>query len=354
MKPDVLGFMYPEVDVAKCIECGLCENVCQFKAEYNRYDNYTQPQAYAVRHRSSDIVSTSQTAGATMAIVDTFLEDDGIVYGAAYDSVFRVVHRAVSTKDEARLFQGSKYVQSNLTGIFPQVKDDLRRGNRVLFFGTSCQVAGLKSYIPNRLHDHLFSVDLICHGVPSPALWQSYLEYLEDKYQSKLTSVNFRDKRFGWHRCYETFKFSNGTEVIRRSFDHLFFIDICSRLSCESCPYTNLQRVGDLTIGDFWGWENNHDIWCDDKGVNLCLVNSDKGATLFKGMQGHIESMSCDIADIFQPQLCKPMLANPMRLSFEDDFRRKGFEYVGKKYGDMGLKFKVKVLLSNIKHRMFK
>lgn len=354
MKPDALGFSYPEVDINKCTECGLCEKVCQFKTGYNRYDNYDQPKAYAVRHKSADVLATSQTAGATIAIIDAFLAEGGIVYGAAYDSAFRVIHRGAATKEDARSFQGSKYVQSDLTGIFPQIKEELQNGTRVLFFGTSCQVAGLKSYIPNKLHANLHTVDLICHGVPSPALWQSYLEYLERKYQSKLIAVNFRDKRFGWHKCYETFQFTNSKEVTRRSFDHLFFIDICSRLSCESCPYTNLQRVGDLTIGDFWGWEKLHDQWCDDKGVNICLVNSDKGAKLFSEMKDNIESISCNLTEILQPQLQKPMVANPERLSFEDDFARNGFEYVAKKYGDMGFKYKAKVFLSNIKHKIIK
>lgn len=354
LKSDALGFIYPEVDTTKCSECGLCENVCQFKADYIRYDNFAQPQAYAVRHKSDDILATSQTAGATMAFIDAFLEEPGIVYGATYDSAFRVIHHAVKTKADARLFQGSKYVQSDIRGIFPQIKDYLQKGSRVLFFGTPCQVAGLKSYIPNKLHVNLFTVDLICHGVPSPALWQSYLEYLEGKSQSNLTAVNFRDKRFGWHKCYETFKFSNGTEVTRRSFDHLFFIDICSRLSCEKCPYTNLSRVGDLTVGDFWGWENNHSHWCDDKGVNLCLVNSDKGATLFGKLEHTIESMQCNLVEILQPQLQNSMKANPNRIKFEEDFCRNGFEYVSKKYGDMGLIHKAKVLLSNIRHLILK
>lgn len=354
MRPDALGFMYPDVNATKCTECGLCEKVCQFKADYDRYENYAQPLAYAVRHKSKDIFESSQTAGASMAIIDAFLEDGGIVYGASYDSEFQVIHTGVQSKEDARSFQGSKYVQSNLTGIFPQIRENLQKGSQVLFFGTPCQIAGLKSFIPKRLHTNLYTVDLICHGVPSPKLWQSYLKYLENKYRSKLTNVNFRDKRFGWHECFEMFQFKDGTEVSRRSFDHLFFLGICSRLSCEICPYTNLLRVGDLTIGDFWGWEKNHNQWCDDKGVNLCLINSDKGVKLFDKMKDSIASIPCDLTEILQPQLQKPMVANPKRLSFEDDFSRKGFGYVGKKYGDLGLKHKAIVRLQNIKHKIFR
>lgn len=208
MQPDALGFLYPVVDTQKCVDCGLCEKVCAFHDDYDKSLNLSQPLAYGARHKDMNEVATSRSGAAFIAISDYILENGGVVYGAGYTDHFRVVHKRVTTKEQRNEFKGSKYVQSDLTGVFRQVKQDLKAGLVVLFSGTPCQTAGLHSYVGRRLRDNLFLVDIVCHGVPGPYIWRDYLTYLEKKHGSEICYVNFRDKdEFGWAAHRETFKF---------------------------------------------------------------------------------------------------------------------------------------------------
>ena len=211
MQPDSMGFQYPVVDKDKCVDCGLCEKVCAFNDNYDTSLNLSQPIAYGARHKDMHEVETSRSGAAFIAISDYVLENGGVVYGAGYTDHFRVVHKRAVTKEERNEFKGSKYVQSDLHGVFRQVKKDLKDGLTVLFSGTPCQTAGLNSYIGKKLRENLILVDIICHGVPGPYLWRDYLAYLEKKQGDRICWVNFRDKQeYGWAAHHETFKFENG------------------------------------------------------------------------------------------------------------------------------------------------
>ena len=208
MKPDNLGFLYPEVDTSKCSDCGLCEKVCAFHDNYDKSLNLPTPNAYAARHKDMKEVETSRSGAAFIAISDYIIENGGVVYGAGYTDHFRVVHKRAVTKEERNEFKGSKYVQSDLNSVFRQVKDDLKNGKVVMFSGTPCQTAGLHSFIGKKLRENLFLVDIVCHGVPGSFIWRDYLSYLEKKHGSEIYYVNFRDKNmFGWKAHKETFKF---------------------------------------------------------------------------------------------------------------------------------------------------
>lgn len=211
MKPDALGFLYPVVNNDKCVDCGLCEKVCAFNENYDKSLNLEKPLAYAARHKNMKEVETSRSGAAFIAISDYILEHGGVVYGAGYTDHFRVVHKRATTKEERDEFKGSKYVQSDLQGVFRQVKKDLKDGMTVLFSGTPCQTSGLASYIGTKLRTNLYLVDIVCHGVPGPNIWRDYITYLEKKQGSRICWVNFRDKQlFGWTAHKETFKFENG------------------------------------------------------------------------------------------------------------------------------------------------
>lgn len=208
MEPTPLGFLYPKVDVSKCVECGLCEKVCQFNDNYDRSLNLSEPIAYAARHKDMNEIMKSRSGAAFAAISDYILEQGGVVYGAGYKDHFRVAHKRATTKEERDEFRGSKYVQSDLTGVFKSVKGDLKKGLTVLFSGTPCQTAGLNSFVGKRLRENLILIDIVCHGVPGPYLWRDYLSYLEKKMGSEAYYVNFRDKEeYGWQNHVESFKF---------------------------------------------------------------------------------------------------------------------------------------------------
>lgn len=216
MEPDALGFLYPKVDESKCVECGLCEKVCAFNDNYDKSLNLPQPDAYAVRHKDMNEVMKSRSGAAFAAISDYILEQGGVVYGAGYKDHFRVAHKRATTKEERDEFRGSKYVQSDLTGVFRMVKQDLKNGLTVLFSGTPCQTSGLNSYVGKKLRENLVLIDIVCHGVPGPFLWRDYLKYIEDKQGDIVTVVNFRDKeQYGWADHKETFKFKMG-ETVRK------------------------------------------------------------------------------------------------------------------------------------------
>lgn len=340
MEPDVLGFLYPKVDETKCVECGLCEKVCQFKDNYDCSLNLNKPIAYAVRHKDLDEVMKSRSGAAFVAISNFVLEKGGVVYGAGYKEHFRVVHKRATTKEERDEFRGSKYVQSDLTGIFRQVKTDLKNGLTVLFSGTPCQTAGLNSYIGKKTRENLILVDIVCHGVPGPYLWRDYIAYLEKKQSDKIVVVNFRDKElFGWKAHKESYVFKNGE---KKTFKYIFYKHIMFRHSCEKCYYTNLQRPSDITLADFWGWENNvPGMNDDDKGINLLLVNTEKGKVIFNATRNSLIVREVVVEKSLQPNLRYPSFAHPERNAFETDYQKCGFEYVMKHYGNVGWRYQI-------------
>ena len=278
MKPDSLGFLYPEVDINKCTNCGLCEKVCAFNDNYDKSLNFDKPKAYGARHKDIHEVETSRSGAAFIAISDWVLEQGGIVYGVGYEEHFKVVHKRATSKEQRNEFKGSKYVQSYLGDIFIQVKNDLKDGKIVLFSGTPCQTSGLNSFIGKKLRTNLILVDVVCHGVPSPNIWRDYIAFYEKKYKRKISSVDFRDKKeYGWNTHKETFILDNGIKISPKyhPWSTLFCNVIMYRQSCENCFFCNTIRPSDITIADFWGWEKtNPGFNLDNKGVSLLLINT--------------------------------------------------------------------------------
>ena len=346
MVPDSLGFLYPKTNAELCMNCGLCDRVCQFHEKYERYDNYDTPYAFQFRLLQEDQLKKSQSGGAFFAIADRFIASGGIVYGAAFTNTWRVTHqKAVDNQSLSRL-RMSKYVQSDVRGIFSQIKKELKNGNSVLFSGTACQVAGLKSSVPKQLHEKLFCIDIICHGVPSPKIWEDYLAYLQNLRGSHIVRACFRDKRFGWHGARESFLYENGKEDFRKTNNYLYFSGLSMRESCSHCHFTNLKRVGDISVGDQWGLSKDSP-YEDDKGLSLVLVNSEKGKQIFECIEKNAQKIS--LQDCIQPQLCHPASLNPAHQKFVRDYETKGFLYVAKKFGDLGWRYKWKCFISQIK-----
>lgn len=343
MKPDALGFLYPEVNKEKCVDCGLCEKVCAFNDHYDTSLNLDQPIAYGARHKDMNEVETSRSGAAFIAISDYILEQGGVVYGAGYTDHFRVVHKRATTKEERNEFKGSKYVQSDMNTVFRQVKKDLRDGLTVLFSGTPCQTSGLNSYVGKRLRENLFLVDIVCHGVPSPFMWRDYIAYLEKKQGVPIVWVNFRDKqKYGWTAHHETFKFLRQTKKI--SFNFCFYKPIMFRKSCGKCHFTNTKRPSDITIADFWGWEKTAPNFnADNKGVSLILLNSETGRKLFEAVRDKMNIFPAKLGDCLQPNMIHPSEIHPKRDQFEKDYSQNGFRYVYKKYDEKGWRYRTSV-----------
>ncbi len=350
MKPDVMGFLYPSVDEANCIECGLCEKVCAFNDAYDTSMNLPQPLVYAARHKDIKEVETSRSGASFIAISDHILENGGVVYGAGYADHFRVVHKRATTKADRDEFKGSKYVQSDMTGVFRQVREDLKGGLTVLFSGTPCQTAGLNSFVGKKLRENLILIDIVCHGVPSPFLWRDYLSYIEGKYGERIEWVNFRDKGlFGWTAHKESFGLKDKV-VSMRTFTYLFYRHLMFRHSCGKCKYTNLKRPSDVTLADFWGWEKTDpNLNADDKGVSLVFCNTEKGREIFDIVADRMNVIPVELNNCMQHNLKSPSKMNAHRMDFERSYERNGFEYVMTHYGDIGWRYRVRCILVNVK-----
>lgn len=334
MQRDDEGFLYPVIEQSKCIDCEKCVEVCPIASGKDYKANHT-PKFYAAKHKSEDVLMKSTSGGAFTAISDAVLAEGGTIYGADFDHEFNVVHRRAENEDQRNRMRISKYAQSDLGDIFLQVREDLANKRSVLFTGTPCQVAGLRAFIGNSpLAQNLYLCDLICHSIPSPLVWRDYKSILEKEFGGKLVEVQFRSKMVDWKRGNSNksfmFKTSNSNEIHTDDrFYKLFFgAKTIMRPSCETCRYTDIHRVSDITIADYWGIEKYAPQWMDTKGVSLVLVNTAKGAKIFE---------KCNVALMTEERAAKEALAEQQRLSrpvkytenrkeFWDNYKKHGLE----------------------------
>ena len=258
---------------------------------------------FGVKHKNESVRAASRSGGFFTAASDAVLDAGGIVYGVALDERFRAVHRRAETKAERDLFRGSKYVQDDVGLIFEQVEEDLKNGLTVLFSGVPCQNDGLLNYLRLKNADtkNLITLEILCHGAPSPKVWQ---DFLNTKYEfDAIEKVDFRDKKnFGWRDHVETVTV-NGEEISSKEYTGLFYSHVMLRQSCFHCYYKRPERVSDITIGDFWRIENNDKAFDDDKGVSLVLVNTDKGNQLFQSCKKDLIIREYPFATCVQPAL---------------------------------------------------
>ena len=328
MEPDGLGFLYPRVDPDKCVGCGLCDRVCSFEAPQKRAKGY--PETYLARHKNDEEVKKSKSGAAFVVLSDVILNESGIVYGAKLNANHLVEHAGATSAQGRDEFRGSKYIQSDLRDIFVKIKSDLRQGKKVLFSGTPCQVAGLKSYIGPQLSENLFLVDLLCHGVASPAVWSDYTKSLERRKGHKIVSCIPRNPKYGWYNNVDTFVFDDGSRLNSEYFTgYIYHKWITQRWSCKVCPFTTLDRVSDITIGDAWGAGRVAPGFDkDDAGCSIVMINTEKGKSLFEAASANTNLRQVDIGEMMQPVMMQPTAFHPKRQAFEDAYTTHGYRYV--------------------------
>ncbi len=281
MQEDGEGFKYPAIDKSKCIDCGLCCKVCPLD---KKLENVITPAvSFACTAKDEKFAKQSSSGGVFPLLTNMFAEQQAVIYGAAFDNNWKVKHIRVNDIDELKKLYTSKYVQSDMGNAFRQVKGDLDNGKKVLFAGTPCQVAGLKSYL-QKDYLNLLTVDFICHGVPSPLVWQQYVDTLKKKLNSKITEISFRDKKDGWKSFNFKLITANGDVFYEKHGDNTymkgFLKDLYLRPSCYDCKFKTLQRASDITLADFWGIEKIIPEINVEKGVSLCWASSEKGDTI--------------------------------------------------------------------------
>lgn len=286
MRTDELGFRYPHIQESQCIDCGLCQKSCPVLSGF-RSKNSVTPDCYALQ-ASAEVRSVSSSGGAFTLLAQTVLDHDGVVFGAAMLQDLTVCHTCAHTTEQLAALRKSKYVQSDIGYTYREVKRFLEQKQPVLFSGTPCQVAGLYAYLGHNW-DNLYTVDILCHGVPSHQMLRDSLEEITQSHN--VTSVDFRDKLFGWESLGMTLTFDNGARR-RLSYDESryeqgFHPNITLRESCFICPFSQYPRTGDVTIGDFWRVADFDPTFADGHGTSALLINSTKGQYLLDKARPH-------------------------------------------------------------------
>ena len=289
---------------------------------------------FAVKHKDEFTRANSRSGGIFTAISDQFL-NGGVVYGCIMGTQYKAVHIRATTKEQRDLMRGSKYIQSDIGDSFKNIKTDLENGYNVLFSGVPCQVAGLRNYL-RKDYDNLVCIDILCHGVPSPKVWKTFVEWNEKKNDALAKIVNFRDKsEVGWRDHVESLTFEDGKKISSSVYTNIFYGHNSLRKSCYHCPFKNLNRVGDISIADYWGIENNVPEFDDNKGVSLVLINTDKGMKYFENAKSVVDWKATSIETSMQNALRISYPEPETRDQFWKDFESKDFTYIAKKYGGL-------------------
>ena len=286
MMPDSEGFCYPKINETICVKCGLCEKVCPMLKSQNMQG---QVHAWAAYCKEDKIRLASSSGGIFSLLAEEILEEGGVVFGAAFDGQMMVHHVAVESVRDLERLRGSKYLQSRIANSYADVKAYLAADRKVLFSGTACQIAGLL-YFLGRPYEKLWTVDVLCHGVPTPTLWKNYLSEQNRAFKMPVRQISFRDKSQGWKKYQVAWKVEGGKiyrqPASRNSYMRLFLSNICLRPSCYDCHFKGFPRVSDLTLGDCWGVEQHSPEMDDDKGTSVVIVNTEKGNTLREKIAG--------------------------------------------------------------------
>jgi len=298
MVSDTEGFLYPHVDMSLCSQCGLCEKTCPILQPLPKIKEKNDIKAYAAVNKNESIRQKSSSGGIFSIIAEYVLSNGGIVFGAAFDEKLHLRHIAVNCIEDLELLRGSKYLQSEISSAYNEAKTYLEAGTPVLFTGTPCQIAGLYKYL-NKEYDNLLTQDIICHGVPSPMVWEKYIEFRETQAASKAQKTFFRNKKYGWKKFSVQFIFENCTEyqqVLSQDFYMRSFLsNYTLRPSCYECAFKNKLRLSDFTLADFWGIQKINPDLDDDKGVSLVVVNSQKAMRIWESLSNEVYCEAVDI-----------------------------------------------------------
>ena len=316
---------------------------------------------YAVKNVEEKQRIISSSGGIFLPIAERIIEKHGVVYGAAYNNDFEVEHYRVEKKEDLFLLTGTKYSQSNINNVIQQIKKDIESNKTILFVGTPCQVKTIKA-IAKGHEKKLITIDLICHGTPEKQFLKDYISFMEKKYNSKVTEINMRFKNEKVFKKnivkkkaldsivqpkYMKISFANGKTYIERSnFDPYYqLFDLMIRKGCFKCPFASLDRIGDITIGDYHEFNTKLGDFNDGNGVSLVIVNTTKGLSILKESEECfcIQQKSKD--ECMQPALSRPTDVPSKYDEFHDDYTKNGFDYVLRKYVDSGITFKIKKFL---------
>lgn len=356
---DSEGFLYPNVNCSTCVDCGLCEKVCPI---INQHGQTNPLEVWAAQNTDEEICKQSSSGGIATNLAEKIIEEGGVVFGVIMNEKHEAVHTFADTKQQLSAFMGSKYVQSRIGDSFKHVRSFLKSGKKVLFIGTPCQISGLKQFL-RKDYENLYTVDFICHGVPSPGVFKWYLQDEINKYVSarkgrknsvsispihsipkgdiqlpdglKVMDIRFRDKREGWKKYSFDLRLAEASadgkqntvsisaNVTKNLFLRGFCLDLYLRPSCHQCHFRNYRSGSDITIADFWGQDSMFPEFDHDTGVSSVIIKTLKGQQLFKELENlRKEERTIDDVVRYNPSLI---------ISKKENYRRHKFwSLVGK------------------------
>lgn len=353
---DEEGFQYPSVNKDRCINCGICEKVCLFN-RHPLLDKEFSDYSLGVVNKDDYIREKSSSGGLFSLLAEYVLNHGGIVFGVCVNEKMEVRHIAIENIHDLEYLRGSKYVQSNLTLIYPKVKNQLRSGRLVMFSGTACQISGLLSYLGEK-KENLVCIDIACHGVASPAMFKQYIKTQENKAKAKAVNINFRDKISGWKSYSVRIKFDGKEDYLKPAYNDWYMKAYLSKLylrpSCYACPVKGTKREADITLADFWGIERILPEKDDNKGCSFAIVHSEKGKKLMEKIK--VQAMTFDVDLTSAVQYNKAIVESsekPVnRERFIEEMNKYGFLKTAKKFCRDPLILRIKIFISKILSRI--
>lgn len=339
MTEDDYGFIYPEIDSLKCLNCDLCKSVCVY-GDNHSYDK--RNTTFFAGHSKNDIQMMSSSSGGVFPLIcGKIVDNNGVVFSVTRDSDNIVKYIKIDKKEEIPLIQGSKYVQADTGIVFKRIKEELNLGKTVLFSGCPCHVAALKSYVSGNC-ENLYLVSVICHGVPSQKMFSDYIRFLEKKHHGQLTDINFRDKeKRGWSitLSYIIEKHGKKQKYYESSKISAYFIGFLNGLtvreSCHNCLFAGLNHESDIMLGDFWGYQEKYASLKSDLGFSIFSINTAKGEQLLSLIKTDLKYGAVDTSDVLNSLNTNLKGSTSINEKYDDlmrDYANHGFEYIAEKY----------------------
>lgn len=347
---DEHGFIHPYFDGRVCIECGLCEIICPILNSV-QVKNKVEPRTLAAWHEDMEIRWKSSSGGAFSALSDYVLKQQGVVFGAAAMAKCKIKHISITQRTELDTLRRSKYVQSDIGKSYIEAKKFLQNGRLVLFSGTPCQIAGLYAFLRNHQYDNLYTVDFICHGVPSPLVFEEYIKRMETKYGSDIVDINFRDKRNGVEAnlliVFNTLK--SGVKIERfkdNSFYHGFISSVFLRDSCYQCQYATMPRYADITLADYRNIGNKKKFEHEKErplGFTGVMVNNEHGEGLIQNSEIQYEERYFAELASSQPHLKVPVSKPSCSDDFFECLKNEGYDKAAQRFLPMSIKKRIEI-----------
>lgn len=365
--PDSEGFLVPHVNTEKCVDCGLCVSTCPALTSKEEKQEYL-PKAFALQYHDESVRKNSASGALFPAFANYFINKlNGYVCGCILDDNLTAKHIVSNQWMDVERMQDSKYVQSDMCSCINEIIELLKRGNHVLFSGTSCQVKGLLSALKTKRVEtsKLLTIDFFCHGVPSPLIWKEYVYAYERKCGKKINGYKFRNKTYGWGKgpavrntgflstwLYKG-KYHEDFSLLARIWPRIFFSNLCLRYYCHSCPYAKIEKPADITMGDFWGIENFRPDFDDHKGCSMAITHS-MNAEKILDLLPATEILEVSIDEVIRKQgnAFAPSKPHVQRNSFWKDYVEGGISLILKEYFDYTTNGRIKALVKYVLFKM--